>query len=367
MSPRILLLGDYSNCHRTLATGLRRLGCDVTVASDGSSYVRCERDIDISRRSGLIGGALYWLDMHRRLRTRLSGFDIVAIHDVNFLPLRPARLYGLFDVLKANNGKVFLTAMSTDTAYLDMLTPPSPLRYSEWYIGDRPNPAADADELKNWQAKDLRDYQNYVFERLDGAVSVLYEYHVSMRARLGEGRCAYGGIPVDLDEIRYEAPAATPARVQLFLGRDRNRIHLKGSDLLEKAALNAVWQYPRHASFKLMENVPLPVFKGALRDSHVVLDQVYSYTPATTALMGMAMGKTVVSGAEPEYYDFIGEHDNRPVVNAPVDVEELTEVIEDLILHPEDLAERGEAGREFVAKHNDCTVVAQRFLDFWMR
>ena len=46
---RILLLGDYSNCHNTLATGLRRLGCDVTVVSDGSKYLDTERNLDITR------------------------------------------------------------------------------------------------------------------------------------------------------------------------------------------------------------------------------------------------------------------------------------------------------------------------------
>ena len=37
MSPqiKILLLGDYSNCQHSLATGLRSLGCEVTLVSDG--------------------------------------------------------------------------------------------------------------------------------------------------------------------------------------------------------------------------------------------------------------------------------------------------------------------------------------------
>ena len=53
---KVLLLGDYSNCQRSLATGLRRLGCDVTLVSDGSSWQGCERDIDLTRRPGKLGG-----------------------------------------------------------------------------------------------------------------------------------------------------------------------------------------------------------------------------------------------------------------------------------------------------------------------
>ena len=35
---KILLLGEYSNVHNTLAKGLRELGHKVTVASDGDGW-----------------------------------------------------------------------------------------------------------------------------------------------------------------------------------------------------------------------------------------------------------------------------------------------------------------------------------------
>ena len=35
---RILLLGEFSNVHATLALGLRKLGHDVVVASDGDEW-----------------------------------------------------------------------------------------------------------------------------------------------------------------------------------------------------------------------------------------------------------------------------------------------------------------------------------------
>ena len=115
--PNILLLGDYSNCHRTLATGLRSLGCRVTVASDGSKWMNTGRDIDISRGQGKSGGARLLLrssfgDLSRSLR----GFDIVAVHDLNFLNLRPIWLRPLLRRIKKRNGSLFLTAMSTDIA-----------------------------------------------------------------------------------------------------------------------------------------------------------------------------------------------------------------------------------------------------------
>lgn len=369
-SPRILLLGDYSNCHRTLATGLSRLGCDVTVASDGSHWMNCERNIDLSRRPGKLGGLELMWKVKRGLRKDLAGYDIVSIHDPNFVTLRPKRLRGLYDELRRRNGSVFLSAMSTDIAFLDMLVAgDSRLRYSEWFVDGRPsrmyldNPAA----WDEWHAGDLVDYQNHVFDTIDGAVSVLYEYQLGMERRLGKELVAYGGIPVDTSLYEPVDLSDKIDKVRLFLGRDRTRKLMKGSDLLEVAARRVVEHYPEKAELVIVENRPFAEFVELLKGAHVVLDQIYSYTPATSALMAMSYGLNVVSGAEPEYYDFIEEYDNRPIINAPIELDALMATIEDVVLHPELIADRGRRSREFVVKHNDCEVVARRFLDFWTK
>lgn len=368
--PKILLLGDYSNCHRTLATGLRRLGCDVTQASSGSSWMQCERDIDLSRTPGKTGGLkLYWRLRYGNLRRLLRGYDIVAIHDPQFVELRPQRLAPLFDTLKRENGGVFLTSMSTDIGYLDMLeSPGTPLRYSEWFVDGKPSRmyAANPQKWAEWHQPDLVNYQRNVLDQLSGAVSVLYEYQLGMEHALGRDRAAYGGLPID---TRLFTPVDIPEsidKVKLFLGRDRNRKLMKGSDLLETAAERVIERHPGKAELVIVENRPYAEFVQLLKDAHVVLDQIYSYTPATTALMAMAYGLNVVSGAEPEYYDFIGEHDNRPIINAPIELDALTDTLEQIVLHPEQIAERGRHSRQFVEKHNDCEVVARRFLNFWL-
>lgn len=365
---KILLLGDYSNCHRTLATGLRHLGHDVTLISDGSAWMQCERDLDITRRPGKLGGMhLFWkmlYPMHRHLR----GYDIVALSDLNFASLKPQRLRYLFDRLKRENGSLFLTAMSTDIAYLDMVSADDlPLRYSEWFVGHEPsrwnlqNPGL----WDEWHNPQLVDYQRYALDNIDGAVSVLYEYELGMRRALGAERSAYGGIPIDISLFEPVKLQQSPDKIKLFLGRDRTRMALKGTDMLEEAAREAISRHPGRADLTIVENRPFNEFINLMRDSHVVMDQIYSYTPATTALMAMAYGLNVISGAEKEYYDFIGETNLHPIINAPIDIPELVTTIEDIIVHPELIAERGRKSRAFVEKHNACDIVAKRFVDFW--
>lgn len=367
--PKILLLGDYSNCHRTLATGLRSLGCDVTVASDGSGWMNTHRDIDISRvDSKLSGAGLLLRAAFGDLSRGTAGYDIVAIHDLNFLRLKPMWLRPLLRRLKKRNGSLFLTAMSTDIAYINMVSPPgSPLRYSEWFTGDEPSRHHLANKFKweQWHAPELVKYQQEALDSLDGAVSVLYEYHLGMVRALGEDKSAYGGIAIDTQRFAPVKKSRDSGKVKLFLGRDRSRKLMKGSDLLEIAARRVVEEMPDVAELELVENLPFDAFVERLSQADVVLDQIYSYTPATTALMAMAMGIPVVSGGEEEYYDFIGEKCNKPIFNAPTELEPLTECLRSIVLNRHELPDIGERSREFVLRHNDSAVVARRFLDFW--
>ena len=334
---KILLLGDYSNCQRTLATGLRRLGCDVTLISDGSSWQNCDRDIDISRRPGKIGGLELYLKLSTTMRKHLKGYDIVSVNDPNFVSLRPGLIKKVFDRLKRDNRAVFLNAMSYDVPLLDMFAAPDcPLDYSEWFIKGAPNRLFNENrtEWDAWHSDELKEYHKYFYDNIDGAVSVLYEYHLSLLRQLPVEKTAYGGIPVDLN--RFE-PVGLPDKidkVRLFLGRDRTRMMIKGSDFLETAARTVVERYPDKAELIIVENRPFNEFIELLKNAHVVLDQIYSYTPATTALMAMAYGLNVVSGGENDYYEFIGEQDNRPVINAPITLEGLTDTIEQIVLHP---------------------------------
>lgn len=366
---KILLAGDYSNYHRALSLALRHMGHEVTVASDGSRWMNTARDIDTSRPfRNKVGGLLLWVKLNTLLRSRLEGYDIVQINSPGFASLQPCRLRQLFDRLLARNGAVYLTAMGTDTYYIDFCLSGA-LRYTEWQIGDRPSPLALAqpDELRRWQAPALTDYTRYVYEHVRGVVSALYEYNESCRRVVDSSRLAYAGIPIDTDSFTMAHGDEIPSRVKLFLGVHRDRMVEKGTDRMWAAARRVAERHPDKCELVFVENRPYREYVELMRSSHVVLDQLYSYTPATNALLAMAQGLVVVSGAEPEYYDFIGEKENHPIVNAIPDDEKLEAQLEELVLHPERLPEQARRSREFVVKHNRDEVVARRFLDFWAR
>ena len=76
---KILLLGEYSNLHWTLAEGLRELGCDVTVASDGDGFKNYRRDINLERRSSSIADTFSTFRSVFGNLKNFKGYDVVQL------------------------------------------------------------------------------------------------------------------------------------------------------------------------------------------------------------------------------------------------------------------------------------------------
>ena len=78
---KILLVGEYSNVHATLAEGLRGWGHQVTVVSNGDFWKNYPRDIDVARPEGRLGG-LRLLTRLYRLLPQMKGYDVVQLLNV---------------------------------------------------------------------------------------------------------------------------------------------------------------------------------------------------------------------------------------------------------------------------------------------
>lgn len=365
---KILFVGDASNYFRCLAEGLRRLGHEVTVASSGSGWLNTERDIDLSRPfNNKLGGLLLWLKARWLLRKRLAGHDIAVVNGVCFMLLRPGRLARAFDSLKRRNGHIFMSALGTDPYYVEACLSDDYLRYNEFMVNGEPSPLFKAKPMwaRQWTTPELKSLVSKIYSESEGVLPCLYEYHESCRRVLPPEKVEYIGIPIDTASIAFEPIPKKVEKVKFFLGRHRDRQMEKGTDILERVVARVVRAYPDRAELTIVENRPYDEYLQLLREAHVVIDQLYSYTPATNALLAMAMGKVVVSGAEPEFYDFISEKELKPIINPiPGDEQDLYNKLEQLVLHPEQLSGLGSQSREFVVKHNDVIAVANRFLRF---
>lgn len=366
---RILLFSDASNFHRCLAEGLRRKGHEVTVASDGNRWMNTERDIDLSRPfDNKIGGALLWWRIRRLLKERMSGFDIVAVSNATFPLFRPQRMQEVLRILRENNDNIFVNALGPDSMYVKTCLDNKPdLRYTEWFVGAKPTEynLRSKGTQREWLSTPLVSIYETLYAASAGITTILYEYDVIWKTFLEESRIGYTGIPIDTDAIKPVSLPERPDKVKLFLGMKREHVLEKGTDRIMEAAKKVAEKYRDRCSLEIVENIPYKEYIDRMRQSHVVLDQLYSYTPATNALLAMASGLNTLSGGEPEFYDFIGERELRPVINAAPDDEALYETLVEVVNHPELIRRRGMEGREFVERHHNLDLISGRYLDFW--
>lgn len=366
---KILFAGDASNMHNTLARALREMGHEATVASDGSRWMNTGRDINLERHPGLIGSLRYLWDIKRALPA-MTGYDIVEIASPIFLRLKPHRVAKVFDYLRANNRRVVLSALATDMVYYDACHDGHTFRYSDYMLGDQPSSYVGSSEYlaqqqDNWKEPFMRQHSDHILAGIDGAVACLYEYYAAYKPLLGD-KVVYAGLPIDTEALQFRPLTEAPDKVRLFIGIQRDRHVVKGTDKLLAAMKRVHDRYPGITELEVVENLPYDEYTRRMRDSHVILDQLYSYTPATNALIAMAQGLVAVSGAEPEYYDLIGEKANKPIVNVSPLVEgDIDRKLSWLVEHRDELPQMARASRAFVEKHNDANVVAQRYLDFW--
>ena len=355
--------------HNCLASQLRKMGHDTVVASNGSHWMNTRRDIDLTRRPGRWGAVRYVAHVLNAL-PKMRGFDVVQISNPIFLELKPAKVRLVFDYLRRHNRKVVLSALGTDVVYYNACHDGHTYRYSDYMLGSVPSPYVGspeyvAQEQDNWKLPAMRAHSEHVTAAIDGAIACLWEYYVAYHPLLGS-KVAYGGIPIDVNTLPFRPLPAEPEKVRFFIGVQRDRSLVKGTDRLLAALRRVHDRYPDRCELEVVENVPYDEYVRRMRSSHVMVDQLYSYTPATNALLAMAQGLVAVSGAEPEYYDLIGEHDNRPIVNVDPTVEgDIDAQLVGIIERKAELPLWSRCSREFVEKHNGARLVAQRYLDFW--
>lgn len=345
------------------------MGHDAVVASNGSHWMDTSRDIDLNRQPGLAGTARYVLDVVRALPL-MRGYDIVHLSNPIFLELKPNKVKWVFDYLRHHNNKIVLSALGTDRVYFDACHDGHTYRYSDYMVGNEPSPYVRSTEYveheqENWKLPIMKSHSDHLLQHVDGIVACLWEYYAAYKPIVSD-KLAYAGIPIDTDSLRPRPLDKEPQKVRFFIGIQQARNILKGTDRLLSALQRVHDRFPDLCEMEVVENLPYSEYTRRMRQSHVILDQLYSYTPATNALIAMAQGLVAVSGAEPEYYDLIQEHDNHPIVNVtPYDDWDIDAQLEYIISHKSSLPEWSRASREFVEKHNSAAIVAQRHLDFW--
>ncbi len=361
---KILLLGEYSNVHATLADGLRKLGHEVTVASDGDGWKNYSRDVDLVRHSTGKWDTWCYLCRLWRAMSTFRGYDVVQVINPMFLELKAERIFSYYKYLRRHNKSVFMGAYGMDRYWVAAGTDCKTFRYSDFNLGKEERFSPDNKQwLNEWIYGPKGELNTKIAKDCDGIISGLYEYDASYRPYFAE-KLQFIPFPIDTEHTQHKLPHAGK-KIQFFIGIQKTRSVYKGTDIMLRALQRIEKAYPDRCDVIRVESIPFHAYQDLMNHSDVLLDQLYSYTPAMNALLAMAKGLIVVSGGEPENYDILGEKELRPIINVQPTEESVYHELEQLVLHPERLEQLSKDSVRYIKKHHDHIKVAQQYLDFW--
>lgn len=375
---KILLMGEYSNVHATLAEGLRKLGHHVTVLSNGDFWKNYPRDIDLVRKPGKLGGIMYMMKLYTIVH-KLRGYDIVQLINPMFLELKAECIFPIYQYLRKHNKKVILGGFGMDYYWVNVCCKDKPLRYSDFNIGDKLRTNTDAlKERKDWLGTEKGRLNQMIAEDCDGIITGLYEYWACYQPSFPQ-KTTFIPFPIKPQlitpgnsnshtyvENHQVIPLDIPKKVKLFIGINKSRSEYKGTDIMLKAAQAIAKKYPDKTELRIAENIPFAEYVKMMNGSDAILDQLYSYTPSMNPLEAMARGIICIGGGEPENYEIIHEDKLRPIINVLPNYESVYQKLEHLVLHPELVPLLKQQSIEYISKHHDYIKVAKRYEAFYL-
>lgn len=360
---KILLIGEYSNVHWTLAEGLRTLGHEVCVASNGDFWKNYKRDISLTRSKSKISGIKLLLKTLLAL-PRLRGYDVVQIINPMFLELRAERIAPIYRYLRKHNKKMFMGAFGMDHYWVKGCTAtPRLFRYSDFNIGNTPiDNNYTREQISDWQNTPKARLNEHIAHDCDGIIAGLYEYYAVYEKEFNN-KLTY--IPLPIEEEKTGELYDGKRKIRFFIGINRERSIYKGTDIMLRALERIARDYSTRCEIVKAESVPFAQYQQMMNSSDILLDQLYGYSPAMNALLAMSKGKIVVGGAEEEYYQMLGENTLRPLVNVTPSEEDVYNKLKTLVEHPENIARLQQECATLARQHHNPRKVAEQYLKFW--
>ena len=252
---KILLIGEYSNVHATLAEGLRAIGHQVTVVSNGDFWKNYPRDIDVSRTAGKLGGIRLMAKLYALL-PRLRGYDVVQLINPMFFELKAERMFFFYNYLRKHNKKVFLGAYGMDYYWVHECIERKPLRYSDFNFGDKlRSDEAAIREHRDWLGTAKERLNKRIAKDCDGIITGLYEYHVCYEPHFPD-KTRFIPFPIKMPE--NHCVSEPHDKLNLFIGISKERSAYKGTDIMLKAAEAIAANYPQLVTLKWPTAFPLP-------------------------------------------------------------------------------------------------------------
>ncbi len=360
---KILLLGEYSGLHYNLAEGLRKLGHQVTVASEGCGWKDYPRDINLNFQGRF-----------RRLKSilkillnlyRFAGYDVVQLINPNFLEALPNKNRLFFSYLSKFNKNIFLGAFGDDYIYVKHGMEGG---YSKSIFNEKHLLKDDFISTKVLRCleDDYKELNYLIANKAKGIIACCAEYHKAYNIKYSN-KLTFIPMPIQTDQLPYcNTIERNSSKIKFFLGHYKERRVYKGTDVISDVLLKLKEKYPDKVELNIVDSVPYSTYQNLLNSSHVLCDQLYGYDYGLNGVLGMTKGLILAGCANSYLYNLMGEEKNKPIIELPLDRDKIFEKLENLIINSENLIDKARNTREFAIKHHNYIKVAKQYVDFWI-
>lgn len=358
---KILLIGEYSNVHATLAKGLRELGHHVVVVSNGDFWKDYPRDYDVSRKKGSVGGVMLYAKLIALL-PKMRGFDIVQLINPLFFELKAKRHYIFYNYLRRHNKCIIMGAFGMDYYWVHECITRMPLRYSDFNIGHKLRTDEEAIKYrKDWIDTEKEKLNKYIAQDCDNIVAGLYEYWACYKP-IFENKTKFCPYPIITKNTQ---PRMFDGTLKLFIGINKERSIYKGTDIMLKAAEDMKAKYGDRIELNIAESIPFNDYIKMMNGSDAILDQLYSYTPSMNSLEAMSNGIICIGGGEEENYNIINEHELRPIVNTAPCYDGVVTAIEYLMNNTNNIDKMKSDSMLYIKRHHEYITIAKKYIEIY--
>ena len=179
-------------------------------------------------------------------------------------------------------------------------------------------------------------------------------------------RLHYLPLPIEIPEAKDIRVKGAQWPIKVLVGIQKRRDFIKGASIIGNIVERIAEENPYKVEVIRVYDVPYSDYCKMLEEADVLVDQLYSYTPAMNSLAAMARGTVVIGGGEEEYYEFIGEKELRPIINVrPCQDEYNMNVLRDALLTPGRISQLSRQSADFVRKHHDYMKVSKQYIEMY--
>ena len=352
---RILLLGEYSGFFKNLKSGLLKLGHEVTLLANGDEFKQIKgADAPLNKNLSQSFFKKVYRKMFEPFFDKRLYQDYDAVLLINTEVFYPKVMGRVLKKLKKHNKKVFLSSCGYDLAIYKAFLEGK----FEYYMFENNYKTVNRFNGPSWKKFNERETEFKLIDKyIDCVIPTAYDYIVGYKRKY----CPIILLPIDCDETKFNENKVND-KVVFFHGL--NREEEKGTKYIVEALNMLKEKYPDDVEVIVDGKMPYDKYVQVMNKANVVLDQCKSYWYGMNAIIAMAQGKVVCSGARDESLAEVNiSREECPVIEIKPNAEFIFKKLEQLVLHKEKIPELGRKSRAYVEKYHECQVVAQQYIN----